>query len=137
MGMSERTPHPTLFTYDIGRNGYALFVVPHNDMKTAKSTKPVPKAGSPSSKAIRCAHRFPFIVRRTSRDRGHRRVSGRCRKHTDIDMMLLGSRQRTDLFDVMAGLKAARPDLRILVTGSGADDETDPQSRGCWRQQAM
>jgi DNA-binding NarL/FixJ family response regulator len=25
---------------------------------------------------------------------------------------------------VMAGLKAARPDLRIIVTGSGADDET-------------
>ena len=24
----------------------------------------------------------------------------------------------------MAGLKAARPDLRIIVTGSGADDET-------------
>jgi DNA-binding NarL/FixJ family response regulator len=45
-------------------------------------------------------------------------------KRIDIDMMLLGSRNGQNLFDVMAGLKAARPDLRILVTGSGADDET-------------
>jgi len=37
---------------------------------------------------------------------------------------LLGSRAGQNLFDVMAGLKAARPDLRIIVTGSGADDET-------------
>lgn len=41
-----------------------------------------------------------------------------------IDIVLLGSRTGQNLFDVMAGLKAARPDLRILVTGSGADDET-------------
>ena len=45
-------------------------------------------------------------------------------KRTHNDMMLLGSRKGLNLFDVMAGLKAARPDLRILVTGSGADDET-------------
>ena len=43
---------------------------------------------------------------------------------TDIDLVLLGSRAGQNLFDVMAGLKAARPDLRIIVTGSGADDET-------------
>jgi len=42
----------------------------------------------------------------------------------NIDIVLLGSRSGQNLFDVMAGLKAARPDLRILVTGSGADDET-------------
>src|SRR6202140_4540568 len=42
----------------------------------------------------------------------------------DIDLALLGSRAGHNLFDVMAGLKAARPDLRIIVTGSGADDET-------------
>jgi DNA-binding NarL/FixJ family response regulator len=41
-----------------------------------------------------------------------------------IDLVLLGSRNGQNLFDVMAGLKAARPDLRIVVTGSGADDET-------------
>src|SRR5438105_8093333 len=42
---------------------------------------------------------------------------------TDIDLVLLGSRAGQNLFDVMAGLKAARPDLRIIVTGTGADDE--------------
>jgi DNA-binding NarL/FixJ family response regulator len=42
----------------------------------------------------------------------------------DIDMILLGSHSGQNLFDVMAGLKAARPDLRIIVTGSNADDET-------------
>src|SRR5258707_3691736 len=43
---------------------------------------------------------------------------------SDIDMVLLGSRAGHNLFDLMAGLKAARPDLRIIVTGNGADDET-------------
>jgi len=42
----------------------------------------------------------------------------------DVDLVLLGTRAGQNLFDVMAGLKAARPDLRIIVTGSGADDET-------------
>ena len=39
----------------------------------------------------------------------------------NIDLVLLGSRGGQNLFDVMASLKAARPDLRIIVTGSGAD----------------
>jgi len=43
---------------------------------------------------------------------------------SDIDLVLLGSRDGQNLFDIMAGLKAARPDLRIIVTGSGADEET-------------
>ena len=42
----------------------------------------------------------------------------------NVDLILLGSRGTQNLFDLMAGLKAARPDLRIIVTGSGADDET-------------
>lgn len=42
----------------------------------------------------------------------------------DIDLVLLGSRNGQNLFDLMAGMKAARPDLRIIVTGNGADDET-------------
>jgi len=42
----------------------------------------------------------------------------------NVDLILLGSRSGTNLFEAMAGLKAARPDLRIIVTGSGADDET-------------
>ena len=42
----------------------------------------------------------------------------------NIDLVLLGSRGGPNLFDTMASLKAARPDLRIIVTGSGADEET-------------
>ena len=42
----------------------------------------------------------------------------------DIDLVLLGSRNGQNLFDVMASMKATRPDLRIIVTGNGADDET-------------
>lgn len=42
----------------------------------------------------------------------------------NVDLILLGSRGSMNLFDMMASLKAARPDLRILVTGTGADDET-------------
>ena len=41
-----------------------------------------------------------------------------------VDIVLLGSHGNQNLFDAMAGLKAARPDLRIIVTGSGAEDET-------------
>jgi DNA-binding NarL/FixJ family response regulator len=43
---------------------------------------------------------------------------------TGIDLVLLGNRAGQNLFDVMASLKAARPDLRIIVTGSGIDEET-------------
>jgi DNA-binding NarL/FixJ family response regulator len=42
----------------------------------------------------------------------------------NLDMVMLGSHGSTNLFDLMAGLKASRPDLRLLVCGSGADDET-------------
>jgi len=41
-----------------------------------------------------------------------------------VELVLLGSRNGVNLFDTMAGLKASRPDLKIIVTGSGADDET-------------
>jgi DNA-binding NarL/FixJ family response regulator len=41
-----------------------------------------------------------------------------------VDLVLLGSRNGVNLFDIIAGLKAARPDLKIIVTGSGVDDET-------------
>ncbi|HEY1262379.1 MAG TPA: response regulator transcription factor [Terriglobales bacterium] len=41
-----------------------------------------------------------------------------------IDLVLLGNRNGQNLFDVMASLKASRPDLRIIVTGSGMDEET-------------
>lgn len=42
----------------------------------------------------------------------------------NIDLVLLGNRSGQNLFDVMASLKAARPDLRIIVTGAGMDEET-------------
>jgi DNA-binding NarL/FixJ family response regulator len=42
----------------------------------------------------------------------------------DIDLVLLGSRGGQGLFDQMASLKASRPDLRIIVTGAGMDEET-------------
>jgi DNA-binding NarL/FixJ family response regulator len=43
----------------------------------------------------------------------------------NVDLALLGNRASGSgsVFDVMASLKAARPDLRIIVTGTGADDE--------------
>src|ERR1017187_5888392 len=41
-----------------------------------------------------------------------------------IDLILLGNRNGQNLFDVMPSLKATRPDLRIIVTGSGIDEET-------------
>jgi len=41
-----------------------------------------------------------------------------------IDLVLLGNRNGQNLFDLMASLKATRPDLRIIVTGSGVDEET-------------
>jgi len=43
-----------------------------------------------------------------------------------IDLILLGNRAGQNLFDVMASLKAARPDLRIIVTGSGVDEAATP-----------
>ena len=42
----------------------------------------------------------------------------------NIDLVLLGSRGGQNLFDQMASLKATRPDLKIIVTGSGIDEET-------------
>ncbi|MDP9162211.1 MAG: response regulator transcription factor [Acidobacteriota bacterium] len=42
----------------------------------------------------------------------------------NIDLVLLGNRSGQNLFDTMASLKATRPDLRIIVTGSGVDEET-------------
>jgi DNA-binding NarL/FixJ family response regulator len=41
-----------------------------------------------------------------------------------IDLVLLSSRAGQNLFDVMASLKASRPDLKIIVTGAGMDEET-------------
>lgn len=42
----------------------------------------------------------------------------------DIDLVLLRDCSGQNLFDVMATLKATRPNLRIIVIGSGIQDET-------------
>src|SRR5437773_6663123 len=42
----------------------------------------------------------------------------------EVDLVLLGNRKGQNLFDIVTGLKANRPDLRIIVTGSGMDEET-------------
>ncbi len=42
----------------------------------------------------------------------------------NIDLVLLGNRSSQNLFDVMATLKATRPNLRIIVIGSDMEDET-------------
>src|ERR1700680_4322691 len=42
----------------------------------------------------------------------------------NIDLVLLGEHSSQNLFDLTASLKAIRPDLRIIVTGSGMDAET-------------
>ena len=42
----------------------------------------------------------------------------------NIDLVLLGDRSGQNLFDMMATLKATRPNLRIIVIGSGTEDET-------------
>jgi DNA-binding NarL/FixJ family response regulator len=42
----------------------------------------------------------------------------------EIDLVLLGNRNGHNLFDVMASIKASRPDVRIIVTGAGMDEET-------------
>src|SRR5260370_1800373 len=42
----------------------------------------------------------------------------------DVDLVLLGNRNGQNLFDVMASLKATRPDPRIIVTRAGMDEET-------------
>ena len=42
----------------------------------------------------------------------------------NIDMVLLGNHSNQNLFDLTARLKAARPEIRIIVTGPGTSDET-------------
>jgi DNA-binding NarL/FixJ family response regulator len=42
----------------------------------------------------------------------------------NIDLALLGDRSGQNLFDVAASLKATHPHLRIIVIGTGMDDET-------------
>ena len=91
------------------------------------------KSGSPKKSPIRIAvvesDPLRFIGFRALFDSEpelelHAATAAEIATRSDIDLILLGSRGSQNLFDLMASLKAARPDLRILVTGTGADDET-------------
>ncbi len=42
----------------------------------------------------------------------------------NIDLVLLGNHRGQNLVDVMSCLKAPRPQLRIIVTGAGMDEQT-------------
>jgi DNA-binding NarL/FixJ family response regulator len=42
----------------------------------------------------------------------------------NCELVLLGGRGGNNPFDLVAGLRSARPELRVVVTGSGATDET-------------
>ena len=42
----------------------------------------------------------------------------------NIDLLVLGNHSNQSPLNVMATLRAIRPDLRIIVIGSGQDDET-------------
>lgn len=44
--------------------------------------------------------------------------------HGDATVALLANRPGENLFDLMDKLRSIRPDLRVLVTGASADDET-------------
>jgi DNA-binding NarL/FixJ family response regulator len=44
--------------------------------------------------------------------------------HQNIDLVLLGNCYGQNMFDVMSCLKAPRPHLRIIVTGSSMDEQT-------------
>ena len=48
-----------------------------------------------------------------------------------IDLVLLGDRSGQNLFEVMASLKATHPHLRIIVIGTGMDDETILKAVAC------
>src|SRR5260370_7843779 len=41
----------------------------------------------------------------------------------NIDLVLLGNHAGSNLFEVVATLKAARPHLRLIVMGAGMDEE--------------
>ena len=48
-----------------------------------------------------------------------------------IDLVLLSSRAGQNLFDVMASLKATRPDLKIIGRGHGRRDHSEGDRVGC------
>lgn len=96
-------------------------------MTAVKTSKPAPK--KPIHIAVVESDPLRFIGFRSLFDDQtefelHAYTLAELGSRQDVDLVLLGSRNGQNLFDTMAGMKAARPDLRIIVTGSGADDET-------------
>ena len=105
------------------KNDYATRGIGESAMKTATQRKPVIRIAVVESDPLRFVGfralfdsepEFELVSASVSE------LTGR----ENIDLVLLGSRSGQNLFDVMASLKAIRPDLRIIVTGAGADDET-------------
>jgi DNA-binding NarL/FixJ family response regulator len=52
-------------------------------------------------------------------------------QNAKLNVVLLGSRSDQNLFDVAANIRATRPDVRIIVTGSGTDVETILKALAC------
>ncbi len=46
------------------------------------------------------------------------------KEQRNCDLVLLGGRGGNNPFDLVASLRSSRPEMRIVVTGSGATDET-------------
>jgi DNA-binding NarL/FixJ family response regulator len=92
-------------------------------MKSSSPKKPLIRIAVVESDPLRFVG-FRALLDSESDLELHALTSSEIATRSDIDLILLGSRGSQNLFDFMAGLKAARPDLRILVTGMNADDET-------------
>jgi DNA-binding NarL/FixJ family response regulator len=91
-------------------------------MKPSPAKKPVIRIAVVESDPLR------FIGFRTLFDSEpdlelHAVTSAELATRINIDLILLGGHGAQNRFDLMAELKALRPDLRIIVTGMGADDE--------------
>ena len=92
-------------------------------MKSSSPKKPLIRIAVVESEPLRFIG-FRALLDAESDLELHALTAGEIATRSDIDLILLGSRGTQNLFDFMAGLKASRPDLRILVTGMNADDET-------------
>src|SRR5579863_126200 len=92
----------------------------HHLMKTATAKKPKIRVAVVESDPLRFIGFRSFFDSEPDMDLVSHTLA-ELGTHTDVDLVLLGSRNGHNLFDLMAGMKAARPDLRIIVTGSGAD----------------
>jgi DNA-binding NarL/FixJ family response regulator len=93
-------------------------------MKPARAKKPKIRIAVVESDPLRFAGFRTFFDSETDLDLSAASLPELAASGVAVDVVLLGSHNCQNLFDVIAGLKASRPDLKIIVTGSGADDET-------------